>query len=194
MTPTRPLCLASISPRRRELLERFGLVFEVFPPNVDEAARPGEAPTALVARLAAEKARAAHARFPGHLILAGDTVVLCDDQLLGKPADAGESAHMLALLSARTHRVLSGYHLLDGPTGQIRMGTEETRVTFRALSPEWVRWYSHLPEGRDKAGGYAIQGVGGAMVRGIEGSYTNVVGFPIEAIIWDLLEQGWLVL
>jgi septum formation protein len=186
------LCLASASPRRRALLEQHGLACEVYAPAVDETPMPGEAPQALAARLCAAKAQAALARFPGHLILAGDTVVALDGRLLGKPASPAEAAEMLRLLSGQTHRVLTGYHLLDGPSGRRVARVIETAVTFHVLPPEWVRWYSHLPEAWDKAGGYAIQGRGGALVSGIHGSYSNVVGLPVESVIWDMLEQGWL--
>ncbi len=194
MIQHRPLCLASASPRRAELLERLGLRFERFEPQVEESPLPGELPAATVARLAEAKARAAHQRYPGHLILAGDTEVVSRGRLLGKPADAAEAQRMLEELSGSTHSVLSAYHALDGASGQSCAGVVETRVTFRALPPAWVRWYSQLPEGRDKAGAYGIQGLGGVMVSRIEGSYTAVMGFPVESIVWDLLERGWLSL
>jgi septum formation protein len=101
---------------------------------------------------------------------------------------------MLCLLSGATHRVLTGYRLLDAASGAHCARTVETCVTFRRLPPEWVRWYSRLDEARDKAGAYGIQGLGGAMVERIEGSYPNVVGLPVEAVLWDLVEQGWLAL
>jgi septum formation protein len=189
---TRPLCLASASPRRKALLEQFGLRFAVQGSPVDESPRPGEAAEALAVRLAREKAGTALARFPDHLILAGDTVVELDGRLLGKPESPQDAARMVAALSGRTHRVVTGYCLLDGPTGGAVARAVETRVTFRALPQAWVRWYSHLPESLDKAGAYGIQGIGGAMVSRIEGSFANVVGLPVEAVIWDMLEQGWL--
>jgi len=188
----RPLCLASTSPRRRELLERFGLHLALFNPAVDERYRPGESPEGHVARLAAEKAAAAGAGQPGHGILAGDTVVVHGGLVLGKPRNPEHAAEMLHSLSGMAHRVITAYALLDADTGVLRARTVETRVVFRTLSPEWIRWYSAQPETRDKAGAYGIQGLGGAMVDRIEGSYTNVVGFPIEAIFWDLLELGWV--
>lgn len=101
---------------------------------------------------------------------------------------------MLNLLAGRTHRVLSAYCLLDAQTGQEHSRVIETAVTFRKLPPSWIAWYSAQPEARDKAGAYGIQGIGGAMIDRIEGSYTCVMGLPIEAIVWDLLERGWLTL
>jgi septum formation protein len=192
MKQARRLCLASASPRRRALLEQFGLTFDVFAPTVDEVPRPGEPPGDLAARLSAAKAQAALRSYPGHLILAGDTVVALGGRLLGKPGSPAEAARMLAELSGQTHRVLTGYRLLDGPTGRQVARVVETAVTFRVLPPAWVGWYSLLPEALDKAGAYAIQGQGGAMVSGIHGSYANVVGLPVECVIWDMLEQGWL--
>jgi nucleoside triphosphate pyrophosphatase len=194
MKQTRALCLASASPRRAELLRRFGLDFAVFAPQVDERALPGEGPLEHVARLAGLKARAARAGHPRHGILAGDTVVVLGEELLGKPADAGDAERMLTRLSGMTHRVLSAYRLLDADSGEESGQSVETRVTFRRLPQAWLRWYSRLDETRDKAGAYGIQGIGGAMVERIEGSYSNVVGFPIETIVWDLLARGWLAL
>lgn len=194
MKQTRPFCLASASPRRRELLEQFGLEFSVHAFEVDESQLPGEAPGDYVSRLATLKAEQARRHFKDHLILAGDTVVVLDGKILGKPRDAGEAAEMIGMLSGKTHRVLSAYVLLDGPTGERCTGSPETAITFRELPKEWVQWYAGLPEAKDKAGGYAIQGVGSAMVKRMEGTYTTVVGFPMEAIVWNLLDRGWVVL
>ncbi len=194
MKQTRLFCLASTSPRRRELLEQFGLKFEVYGVNVDEDTKPGETPEAYVGRMADLKARMAMHRFGNHVILAGDTTVVLDGHILGKPRDRKNAAEMLANLSGKTHRVLSAYELLDGKTGEQSSGVKETLVTFRALPPEWITYYSNMPEAMDKAGGYAIQGVGAAMVDRIQGSYSTVVGFPMEAILWALMEKGWVIL
>ena len=194
MKQTRPFCLASASPRRKELLAQFGLEFEVHAANVDESLLPGETPGEYVRRLAGLKAEYAHRRFADHLILAGDTVVVIDGEILGKPRDTREAAHMIGLLLGRTHRVISTYTLLDGATGERRCGSPETLVTFRTMPREWVEWYAALPEAADKAGAYAIQGVGGAIVERIEGTFATGVGFPMEAIISDLLDRGWVVL
>lgn len=194
MRQTRALCLASASPRRHEMLERFGLTFVTVAPRVDETALPAESPAGHVARLAACKAEVARREYPGHVILAGDTVVVQGGDILGKPRDPDEAARMLTRLSGAAHRVLSAYCLLDAASGAALARTVETQVTFRRLPPEWIRWYSRLDEAQDKAGAYGIQGVGGAMVESLTGSYTNVVGLPIESVVWDLLEQGWLVL
>jgi len=194
MRLTRPLVLASASPRRRELLERFGLTFDVIPAEVNEDVRAGESALALVRRLSEEKASVVHRRAPQSLVVAGDTAVVLDGEILGKPETPERGAAMLRKLSGQTHRVLTGYHLWDGPSGSTVARTIETAVTFRELPAAWISWYSALAEARGKAGGYAIQGAGGAMVTRIEGSYPNVVGFPVECVIWDLLERGWVTL
>ncbi len=194
MKLTRPLCLASTSPRRRELLERFGLEFVPFAPSADESALPGEPPAEHLLRVAGLKAEAARPRHPRHLVVAGDTAVLLDEEMLGKPGDAEAAMGMLSALSGRTHTVLSAYVILDAGGGDRCSGIVETRVTFRRLPPEWIQWYSRLDEPLDKAGAYGIQGIGCAMVERIEGSYTNVMGFPIEHIIWDMIGKGWMTL
>ena len=194
MNQTRPICLASASPRRAELLRRFGLHFDTYSPDIDESPSPAEPPETLVRRLAEAKARAGNTRYPSHLIIAADTTVLLDGAMLGKPESPADAARMLSLLSGRAHQVLSAYCLLDGPTGELRAQVIETAVTFRALPRSWIAWYSSQPEAQDKAGAYGIQGVGGAMISRIEGSFTCVMGLPIEAIVWDLLERGWLTL
>ena len=194
MKQTRSFCLASASPRRRDLLAQYGLEFSVHPVEVDEQRLAGEDPPDYVKRLAALKAGEAKSSHADHVILAGDTVVVLDGDIMGKPRDGEEAADMIGRLSGRTHRVLSAYTLLDGATGANYTQAPETLVTFRALPQAWIEWYSRLPEARDKAGAYAIQGMGGAMVERIEGSWSTVVGFPMEAIVWDLLDRGWVTL
>lgn len=192
MTPLRPLCLASASPRRLELLQRYGLACTVCPAHLDERALPDEAPEGHVARLARGKAEAVRGRCAGSLVIAADTEVVLDGRVLGKPRDRADGESMLRALSGRTHRVLSGYHVLDTVTGDALHRTVETAVTFRALPSDWIAWYGALPEMLDKAGAYGIQGFGGLMIERIEGSYTNVVGFPVESFLWDMLERGWI--
>lgn len=194
MIQNRLLCLASASPRRAELLRRYELRFDAVAPDIDEAPLERESPREMVGRLAAAKARAARPRFPEHVILGADTTVVIDGGILGKPESPRDAARMLTLLSGRTHQVLSAYCLLDARAGWEHTRVVETAVTFRELPPSWIAWYSAQPEARDKAGAYGIQGIGGAMIHRIEGSYTCVMGLPIEAIVWDLLERGWLTL
>ncbi|HVG08277.1 MAG TPA: Maf family protein [Thermoanaerobaculia bacterium] len=163
------LVLASGSPRRRELLEGLGVVFTVRPVDLDESPLPGEAPRDYVLRLAVEKAAAAS----GELVLAADTTVVVDGQILGKPQDDDDARRMLRLLSGREHSVLTGIAL--GKAAEV----DETLVRFAPLSEAEIDWYVATGEPRDKAGAYAIQGLGSLFVEAVQGSYSNVVGLPI---------------
>lgn len=175
------LVLASTSPRRRELLASLGLEFEVRPADIDESARPGEAPEALVARLSLEKAAAVAALEPCALVIAADTVVVLDAQVLGKPRDATENRAFLARLSGREHEVFTGHSLR---LGEREAGVvKRTRVRFRALEPGEIGSYVATGEGLDKAGGYGIQGRGAALVSHIEGCYFSVVGLSLAALV-----------
>lgn len=178
------MVLASGSPRRRELLERLGLRFEVRPADLDETPRPGESPPDYVLRLAIEKA-AAGAR-PGELILAADTTVVVDGEILGKPEDDEDARRMLRLLSGREHSVLTGI-ALQGPDGHAS-DVEETRVRFAPLTEAEIDWYVATGEPRDKAGAYAIQELASLFVEGVAGSQSNVVGLPV-ARVYRLFER-----
>lgn len=185
MTPT--VVLASGSPRRLELLRRLGLDPEVRVAAVDEALRPGEAPAATVARLAAAKARAVEAPY-GALVVAADTEVVLDGTVLGKPADDPEATAMLRSLSGREHVVLTGVHVRWGE--REAAAVEETVVRFRGLGDDEVAAYVATGEPHDKAGGYGIQGAGGMFVERIEGSDTNVVGLPLATVVRLAAEVG----
>ncbi len=182
------LILASGSPRRRAFLESLGLQFEVAPAELDETPLPAEAPRAYVQRLAAQKADAVGIRFPQAAVLAADTTVVLEDEVLGKPQDASEARRMLERLSGRTHRVLTGVALGGAARGAVVV---ETEVRFRVLEEAQLRWYLASGEPMDKAGAYAIQGLGGAFVERITGSYSNVVGLPLVETL-ALLEQAGL--
>jgi len=174
------LVLASGSPRRAELLRSAGYEFDVVVPDVDESVRPGERPEAYVRRLAADKSAAAQTRGDLPIILGADTAVVVDDEILGKPRDDHDAACMLRLLAGRRHMVVTGVSLRQGTHELGRV--EQTAVHFRALSPDEIAWYVASGEGRDKAGGYAIQGLASRFVPRIEGSYSNVVGLPVAAV------------
>ena len=174
------LVLASRSPRRVELLARAGYRFEVAPADVDERRRAGETPARLVRRLARTKAAAAAARHPGAVVLGADTVVVVDGDVLGKPNGDADAAGMLRRLSGRAHHVLTGV-VLHAPRRRCAR-VASTRVVFRALSEDDVAWHAAGGESADKAGGYAIQGRAARFVSRIEGSYTNVVGLPVELL------------
>jgi septum formation protein len=176
-----PLVLASGSPRRRELLTGLGLRFEVRPAEVDESSRPDEGPEQLVARLSAAKAERAAAARPDALVIAADTVVVCDSEILGKPADAKENREFLQRLAGRAHRVYTGHCLRLADRTAARVC--RTEVTFRNLSGAEIDRYVATGEGLDKAGGYGIQGRGAALVPRIEGCYFNVVGLSLATVV-----------
>lgn len=174
------LVLASGSPRRRAFLEQLGLTFTVSPADLDERLLPGEAPAAYVERLAREKAQAVAARHPGAVVLAADTTVVLEGRVLGKPADAAEAQEMLRALCGRAHQVLTGVALAGGAQGSgPRTRVVETKVLFREATDAELAWYVGTGEPLDKAGAYAIQGIGGFLVRAIEGSHSNVIGLPL---------------
>ncbi|MDW7646170.1 MAG: nucleoside triphosphate pyrophosphatase [Desulfuromonadales bacterium] len=188
------IVLASASPRRRELLASLSIPFTAIPSTVDEQEGPGETPEEHVLRLAREKALEVASRpaVSGRWFLGSDTVVLRDDTLLGKPADAKEAAAMLRSLSGRSHRVLSSYAIYDRQQRTFVSGVVSTRVRFKELTEQEIAGYIATSEPFDKAGAYAIQGIGAFMILGIEGSYTNVVGLPLCEVVEALERIGAL--
>lgn len=186
------IVLASTSPRRRELLSQVGIDFQVIPSNVEETLLPGETPEAHVVRLSCDKAMEVANRpdQSGRWFIGSDTIVVRDDAILGKPADASEAAAMLSSLSGRSHRVISGYAVYDRLRGQTLSAAITTKVFFKDLTRQEIEGYIATGEPFDKAGSYAIQGIGSFMVPKIEGSYTNVVGLPLCEVIAALEELG----
>ncbi len=184
------LVLASASPRRRQLLAQIGLTFRVRESDVDERPLLSAAgdPEWLTRGLALAKAMAVGRHETDALVLAADTVVVLDGEILGKPRDAVEAQAMLSRLQGRTHRVVTGVAVLDAATGRSRTAAEETRVTLRALTPEEIAAYVAGGEPLDKAGAYAVQGLGAVLVTRIEGCFYNVVGLPL-ALTVDLLQD-----
>jgi len=181
------LILASQSPRRRELLRAAGIAFRVVVPDVEESrgAAPRGRYADLVRRTALAKASAVAGREQG-LVLAADTIVVCEGEILGKPADEGEARRMLRKLSGRRHRVYTGVALVKGARQAVDY--ERTEVVFRELSKKQIDWYVSTGEPMDKAGSYAIQGTGAALVRAVRGCYTNVIGLPLPKVL-DLLAE-----
>ena len=185
MTPP-SLVLASASPRRRALLEQLGIPLRIEPPHVDETVLAGERAEAYVLRLARKKAEVVHDRHPHATVLAADTSVVLDGVVLGKPATAEEALAMLRTLAGRTHQVLTAVAVAGG--GE-RLVTAS--VTFTTATEAALRWYVSTGEPMDKAGAYAVQGIGGFLVERIEGSHSAVVGLPLVETLELLREAGY---
>jgi septum formation protein len=179
--------LASASPRRKELLAQLGLFFEIDPADIDESVHPGEPPDDYVKRVASAKAKLVHSRHAKKVVLACDTSVVVDTEILGKPESPVDGKRMLRLLSGRTHRVVSCVAVMS--PGGLRTELVSTSVEFRRLSHWEIDWYVATTEGKDKAGGYASQARAAAFIEKMQGSHTNVIGLPlVEAL--QLLEKG----
>lgn len=168
----------------------LGLEFEVDPAGILEGVLPGEGASEHVERLAREKAVRVLERRPGALVLAGDTVVELQGEILGKPGDEDEAVEMLLRLQGRAHAVHSGLALAR-PDGAIGSGVSTTRVTFRSFGEAEARAYAATGEPMDKAGAYGIQGFGAALVQGIEGDYFTVTGLPVPLLTELLRQAGW---
>lgn len=188
-----PFVLASSSPRRRELLASLGIPFTICKPALSEIQHPGESPETYVQRLSQEKARAAAVQVqPPALILAADTVVIDEGEILGKPADADEARRTLRRLRSRTHQVCTAitlYHLNTLPQSLTRLTC--TEVTMRPYTDDEIEQYIATGDPFDKAGSYAIQHPDFAPVARIRGSETNVIGLPLETLRAALAEIGW---
>lgn len=192
-TPLRfipPVYLASQSPRRRELLDQIGVRHSTLSVEVDETPLPGEDPETYVRRLALEKARAGHASLPGGergVVIGADTAVVVDDRILGKPSDRDDALAMLALLSAREHLVLTAVAVV-GDSESIEIS--RSRVRFRPLRPGEADAYWDTGEPADKAGAYAVQGLGALFIAHLDGSYSGVMGLPLFQTAELLRAQG----
>ena len=171
------IILASGSPRRRALLHELGLAFEVFTPDVDESHADTENPESLCRRLSRLKAQAGAEKFPDSIVIAADTIVVIDGEILGKPRNREDAFRMLKMLQGREHVVMTGVSVCS--VVRVISHVEHTRVKFRALSDDEIRAYISSGECDDKAGAYAVQGKGSLLVEGIEGDYFNVVGLPV---------------
>jgi nucleoside triphosphate pyrophosphatase len=188
------LILASASPRRAEILSAAGIPFEVRASRIDESRLPGESPEKMVERLARAKAEAVALELlpsDSTIILGADTVVVANDEILGKPGNAATAREMLPKLRGREHLVITGFALSRPQDNQIRVGHETTRVWFSNMTNDEVDAYVATHEPLDKAGAYAIQGIAGRYIPRIEGCYFNVVGLPL-ARVWQVLKEfGW---
>lgn len=183
MPPPFQLILASASPRRKTLLKDLGLRLKIVPAEVREIPRFKEDPVSFSKRMAEEKAWIVSSLFPNQWILGADTVVVLGETILGKPKNTQEAKRFLALLSGKTHQVITGFCLKNSALNRSRIQSVSTRVSFKSLSREEIDWYVQTGEPMDKAGAYAIQGKGAFCVKKIRGSYTNVVGLPVTEVL-----------
>lgn len=182
-----PIILASASPRRQEILTNAGIAFEVRPANIPEIPHAGESPVTFAERMAREKARAVSAAIPGRIVLAADTVVALEDEILGKPANTEDAARMLRLISGRTHAVTTGVCVIAVGLEDVR--SETTTVEFGRMTEAEIREYVSTGEPMDKAGAYAIQGGASRWVTRVDGDYNNVVGLPVELVLRMLKQR-----
>jgi septum formation protein len=182
------LVLASASPRRKELLRNAGIAFEVQPANIPEQPLPHESAKECAERLAREKALAVARQHPNDCVLGADTVVVVEDEILGKPINPADAARMLRLLSGRDHQVITGVCLVI--EGQTFAASESTVVTMSRITDQEIADYIATGEPMDKAGAYAIQGMASRWIPRIEGDYGNVVGLPVALVFRMLREHG----
>ncbi|MGH7643979.1 MAG: Maf family protein [Gemmatimonadales bacterium] len=184
MTAERALVLASGSPRRRQLLEMLRIPFRVIAPDVDEHVRPGETAAAYVIRISRAKAEAVVARAPGDVVLAADTTVVLDERIIGKPMSPADAVTMLLGLQGRTHEVMTAVAVARD--GELVQALDVSRVTFRPADRATLEAYVATGEPLDKAGAYAIQGLGAPLVERVEGDFFGVMGLPLRLAL-DLL-------
>ena len=183
------IVLASSSPRRSDLLRQIGFTFEIVPPDVDESRFSfGGDPPGTAKRLALEKALSAAGRIDarGRLVLGADTVVLFEGQFIGKPTDAEDAFAMLRKLAGRSHRVLTGFALLDPGTNRAVTGHEWTTVTMRELTDTEIHAYVDTGEPLDKAGSYGAHALGASLITRVEGCFYNVIGLPLARLLMTL--------
>lgn len=180
--------LASASPRRTELLKIMGLDFDIMPGDIDETFRPEETARAHVLRLSEGKALFVAPHHPDAWILGADTIVVVAGEILGKPRSPEEAKRMLEKLSDRTHEVLTGFCIVRQDRKVRIREVVASEVLFRKIAPDEMAWYTGTDEPYDKAGAYAVQGMGSCFVREIRGSCTNVVGLPLCEVI-DALKR-----
>ena len=186
----KPVVLASSSPRRRELLEKTGLEFIVDAAEIYEDHGRRLKPAELAKNISLEKAKAVAARHPCAIIIAADTFGVLDGRLLGKPRNKDDARNILERMGGKCHRVVTGFTILDTDTGKAISKAVETKVYFRKLDWEEIEDYVQTGEPLDKAGAYAIQGLGALLVEKIEGDYFNVIGLPLSALVQDLKRFG----
>lgn len=186
----KPIILASSSPRRKELLSQAGVVFTIVVSGCDETPVPGEAPREMVERLAVVKAAAVADQNARAFVIGADTTVCIDGEVLGKPESVEQACEMLRKIQGRTHEVLGGIAILNRAQNLERVWSHSTQVTMAPMSEDVIARYVQSGEPMDKAGSYAIQGLGLQFVESVEGSYSNVVGLNISALMAELVKLG----
>ena len=189
-TALQPLILASGSPRRRHWLEAMRIPFELQAPAVDETPLLDEDPMDLVLRLAELKAEVIARKNPGRWVMAADTTVAVDHHTLNKPVDVEDAVRMLTLIQGRAHQVHTGFCLRKND--EVHSFVDTAQVRFRPMTEDQIRWYVATREPMDKAGSYAIQGIGALFIEGVEGSFSTVMGLPVERMGTLFLELGVL--
>lgn len=182
------ILLSSGSPRRKELLSFLGIPFKVVVPNISEAQYTGESPRSFCLRISKEKVSAVGLQYSDALIIGADTIVVINGTILGKPHDYDEAIEYLKLLQNKVHDVLTGYTIALGARSVSKV--VRTRVTFRAMTAEEIKWYVSTGEPMDKAGAYAVQGIASMFINRIHGCYTNVIGLPLSHLYRDLTKFG----
>lgn len=187
--PHTRLILASQSPRRRDLLEEAGVPFDVVPADIEEVIDPGLSPADNVTALAAAKARRVAEDRPGRFVLGADTIVVLDNDILGKPHDREDARAMLSRLAGNTHHVITGFAIVT-PEGRLHTEAVTSSVTMKPVTAATIETYLDTAEPMDKAGAYAIQGQGNALIAGYEGSYHNIIGLPVEEVVAQLRGAG----
>lgn len=192
--PQRQIVLASASPRRKELLELIGLKFKVVASSYEEDMTLQLTPRRLACLLSAKKAEDVALRYPDALVIAADTFIDLNGRLLGKPQTTAEAKQMLQSLSNRSHEVITGFTVLDTASGERVSKAVATRVFFKKLSQREIDAYVASGEPMDKAGAYAIQGLGSIIIKKIDGDYFNVIGLPLNALTSVLRKFGVSVL
>lgn len=178
------IILASSSPRRKELLTTAGVEFEIHVREVDESIPVGTLPADAAVMTATKKAKAVAGDFADCIVIGADTIVVCDDKILGKPENSADAARMLRMLSGREHEVITGVCLIKGE--EMRSFAKISKVKFYELSDDEINAYVATNEPNDKAGAYGIQGLGCTLVEGIEGDYFNIVGLPVASVVREI--------
>jgi septum formation protein len=184
------IILASASPRRKELLKKLGLKFKVEPSDYEEERHYELEPHELARKLSLAKARDVATKYENAIIIAADTFGILDDKVLGKPHNEAEAKKILEMISGRCHSVITGFTIIDTESNKTLSRSVETKVFIKKLTPAEISAYVKLKEPLDKAGAYAIQGLGSVIVERIEGDYYNVIGLPLAALAESLKEFG----